>query len=164
MGKVIFAHKWILETCVPDLAIMCNEWDKSNPLPIDDVDPDLFEMMIKHEYGEPIHAGIWKDRAEPILIAAGKYGFKQLKLEAEAWHVKNLKLTANNAVDCLLQADGNNLPLLKKASMEFIVTNAVDVVASESYSRLRESPTMTDEVILAMANQLSESKKRKHGE
>ena len=64
--------------------------------------------MIKHEYVEPIPAVIWKEKAEPIFIAAGKYGFRQLKLQAD-WHVKNLKLTANNEVD---------------ASMEFIITNA----------------------------------------
>ncbi|KAL7516595.1 hypothetical protein ACHAWX_001595 [Stephanocyclus meneghinianus] len=132
MGKDIFAHKLILGARVPDLAVMCDAWDKSNPLPIDDVEPELFEMMIKHEYGEPIPAAIWKEKAEPILIAAGKYGFRQLKLQAEAWHVKHLKLTVNNAVDCLLQSDGNDLPLLKKASMEYIVTNADEVVASES--------------------------------
>ncbi|KAL7487329.1 hypothetical protein ACHAW6_012928 [Cyclotella cf. meneghiniana] len=167
MGKVIFAHKWILETRVPDLTVMCDAWDKSNPLPIDDVEPELFEMMIKHEYGEPIPAAIWKEKAEPFLIAAGKYGFRQLKHQAEAWHVKHLKLTVNNAVDCLLQSGGNDLPLLKKASMEFIVTNADEVVASESYSRLHGSPTIMGEVILAMAErikQLSESKKRKHEE
>ncbi|KAL7474144.1 hypothetical protein ACHAW6_000137, partial [Cyclotella cf. meneghiniana] len=167
MGKDIFAHKLILGARVPDLAVMCDAWDKSNPLPIDDVEPELFEMMIKHEYGEPIPAAIWKEKAEPILIAAGKYGFRQLKLQAEAWHVKNLKLTVNNAVDCLLQSDGHDLPLLKKASMEFIVSNADEVFASESYSRLRGSTTITGEVMSAMAKrikQLSENKKRKHGE
>ena len=99
-----------------------------------------------------------KDKAESILMAAGKNGFKQLKLEAEARHVKNLNLTVNNAVDCLLQADGNDSLLWKKTSMEFIITDAVEVFASESYSRLHESLTMTDEVILAMANHINSQK------
>ena len=91
-------------------------------------------------------------------MAAGTYGFQQLKLEAGAWNVKNHKLTVNNAVDCLLQADGNDLPLWKKTSKEFIITNAVEVFASELYSRLCESPTIADEVILAMANHINSQK------
>ena len=120
--------------------------------------------MIKFLYGEEIHAHVWKEKADDILKAAGKYGFGNFKRQAEAWHVKNEKLTVDNAVDCLLQADGNDLPLLKKASIEFIVANAIGIVASESYSCLDEAPPLRRGVMLAMAehiNQLSESKKTK---
>jgi hypothetical protein len=165
MGRVIFAHKWILETRAPDLAVLCDSCDKANPLPIEDVEPEIFEIMVKFLYGEEIQAHVWKEKAEPILKAAGKYGFGKLKRQAEAWHVQNVKLTVDNAVDCLLQADGNDWPLLKKASIDFIVANAKEIVASKSYSCLDEAPPLRREMILAMAehiNLLSGSKKRKY--
>eukprot|EP00804_Cyclotella_cryptica_P028555 CCRYP_015814-RA/>CCRYP_015814-RA protein AED:0.30 eAED:0.32 QI:0/0/0/1/1/1/2/0/277 len=98
---------------------------------------------------------------------AFQYGFGNLKHVAEVWHVNNLKLTVDNVVDWILYADGNDLTLLKKASMEFIAASAVEVITSESWLRLQESPSLSREVILAIAKQLeqnSESKKRKRGE
>ncbi|KAL3785687.1 hypothetical protein HJC23_008720 [Cyclotella cryptica] len=167
MGKVIFAHKSILKARASDLAVMCDSWDKTNPVPIDDVEPEIFEIMLKDRYGEPVPAAVWKEKAEPILRAAKKYGFGNLKHVAEVWHVNNLKLTVDNVVDWILYADGNDLTLLKKASMEFIAASAVEVITSESWLRLQESPSLSREVILAIAKQLeqnSESKKRKRGE
>ena len=164
MGKVVYAHKWLLKTRAPDFADLCDSCDKANPLPIDDVEPEIFEVIVKFLSGEDITAAVWKEKAEAILKAAGKYGFRHLKRQAEVWHVKNVILIVNNVVDFLLQADGNDLPLLKKASLEFILANAEKVINSQSYTLLSESPALEKEVLLAMSERiirLSEYKKQK---
>jgi hypothetical protein len=60
-----------------------------------------------------------------------------------------VKFTKDNAIDYLLDADGNDFVLLKKDAMEFIMNNAHDVVtSSDSYSRLDESPSLRQEVMV----------------
>lgn len=45
-----------------------------------------------------------KGKSKQILEASGKCAVSTLKLEAEAWYVKDLTLTMNNAIDELLYA------------------------------------------------------------
>eukprot|EP00956_Cyclotella_meneghiniana_P032867 scaffold91862_cov51-Cyclotella_meneghiniana.AAC.4 len=159
---VYYAHKLILKTRVPELAELAEPYDMSNPIPIKDVDPEIFEIMLKHVYGKGISLEYWNEHAKQILDASGKYGLAQLKSEAEAWHVKNLRdtLSVRNVVDELLYADGKNCPLLKKAAMAYIVEHGEKVIDSESYGLLDESPELRKEVMRAAFS----SKKRKREE
>ena len=47
----------------------------------------------------------------------------------------------------MLYADGKNCPLLKKAAMDFIVEHGREVIESESYGKLDESPELRKEVM-----------------
>lgn len=51
--------------------------------------------------------------------------------------------------------------IVKKAVMEFITENAEEVIASESFQLLSESPQLIKEVLTSMAKKLSDNKKRK---
>eukprot|EP00956_Cyclotella_meneghiniana_P032866 scaffold91862_cov51-Cyclotella_meneghiniana.AAC.3 len=159
---VFHAHKAILKVRVPELAELAEPYDTTNPIPIKDVEPDIFETMLKNVYGKYIGETYWKEHAKQILDAAGKYGFTELKSEAEAWHVKNMKdnFTIDNAVDELLYADGKNCPLLKKAAMDFIADLGEEVIEAESYEKLDESPQLRKEFFKAALS----SKKRKQAE
>ena len=161
-SDVFHAHKAILKARVPELAELAEPYDKDNSIPIKDVEPDIFDTMLKNVYGKEISENYWEEHARQILDASEKYGFTQLKSEAEAWHVKNIKqnFTVDNVVDELLYADGKNCPLLKKASMEFIVEHGEEVIESESYEKLDESPELRKEVMKAAFS----SKKRKRDE
>eukprot|EP00956_Cyclotella_meneghiniana_P011336 scaffold15938_cov27-Cyclotella_meneghiniana.AAC.2 len=55
----------------------------------------------------------------------------------------------DNVVDELLYADGKNCPLLKKAAMDFIVEHGHEVIESDSYGKLDESPELRKEVMKA---------------
>ena len=57
-------------------------------------------------------------------------------------------------VEELLYADGKNCPLLKKAAMDFIIEHGVEVVDSESYDKLDESPLLRKEVVRAFASRI----------
>ena len=52
-------------------------------------------------------------------------------------------------IDELLYADSYNLPLLKKAAMDFILKHGEEVSVSDSYDRLDESPKLRKEVMVA---------------
>jgi hypothetical protein len=101
----------------------------------------------------------WKDQAKQIIDAVGKYVFTTLRAEAEAWYVKHLKLTVNNAIDELLYADGNHCSHLKRAAMDFIAEHGEQVIDSKSYKKLDESPQLRKEVMKSLASALS---RRKH--
>ena len=160
-GEVMFAHRVILKAQAPELAEMCENCDKTNPMPVDDVEPEIFKTMLKHVYGENILMNELMPQSMYILKAAGKYGFNELKAEAESWRVKNFKLTVDNVISKLLEADGGSFAVVKEAAMKFILDNAEEVVGSESYSLLRQSPSLMVEVMMAMAKHISANKKRK---
>jgi hypothetical protein len=147
--SLIYAHKFILKAQEPDLAEIVDTYTKTKPLPIKDVDPEIFKTMLSHVYGMNIAATQWKDQAKQIVDASGKYGFTTLRAEAEAWYVKSLELTVETAIDELLYADGKHCSLLKKATMDFIVEHGEEILESESYEKLDESPQLRKEVMKA---------------
>lgn len=159
-GVLIYAHRVILKAQAPELAEMCENCNKANPMPVDDVEPEVFRTMLKHVYGEVILTDGMISQSMSIIKAAGKYGFGHLKSEAEHWHVKNLKLTVENVVDNLLEADGGSFTVIKEACMKFIVENLEQIVDSETYDNLYKSPSLMKEVMKAMSKQLSKKDKR----
>ena len=161
VGKNMFyVHKLILKTQAPELFELSEQFSADNPMVIKDVDTEIFEMMLKHVYGIEIHACDWKKHSKQILVASGKYGLTTLKTEAEAWHVKNLNLTVDNAVDELLYADATHCLDLKKASIQFIVENSEGVLASASYAKLYESPELMKYVMMQLAKSHSNQKRK----
>ncbi|KAL3804999.1 hypothetical protein ACHAWO_011057 [Cyclotella atomus] len=165
-ANVFYAHKAILKARVPELAELVEKYDTEKTFSIEDVEPEVFEIMLKNVYGKEIGGNYWEDHAKQILDASGKYGFAKLKSAAEAFHVKNLKqnFTVENVVDELLYADGKSCPLLKKAAMDFILEHSEEVVESESYAKLDESPQLRKEMMYEVTKALASHKKRKRDE
>jgi hypothetical protein len=148
-NEMFYAHQHILKLRAVDLANdFCDSCDKTNPLPIDDVDPKIFCIMLKHSYGMAIPTSVWNNDTTDILKASGKYGFNDLKCYAESEYIDSLNLTVNNVIDELLFADGHNLPKLKKRTMDYIIENGEKILDSEtSFSRLNESQRLLKEVM-----------------
>ena len=71
--QVLYAHKWILKIQAPDLADLCDLYDETNPVPIKNVDPKLFSIMLNQLYGTDICVDVWKDQAKQILEVSTKY-------------------------------------------------------------------------------------------
>jgi hypothetical protein len=170
-GKIIKAHRTVLRAHAKDLAELCESFSLSKPMQIDDVNLDIFQLMIGFIYGEMIPNETWKEQVQyitdpikqnqSILFAAGKYGFTALKSKAEAWCVKFLKLDAKTAISHLLYADANTLPLLKNTAMNFITENSQDVIASELFPLLSESAALVTEVMKSMSNQMAALKRKR---
>src|SRR6056300_1581611 len=133
-SALFHAHHFMLNTCAPMLANLFDlEGDgKIATATITDVKPDVFRHLLYNVYGGSVSEEDLKVHAKDIIDAADKYSIVNLKLEAEAAHVKATEITMDNVMDNLLYADAKNCPLLKEAVMNFLAENSSD--ASEKIS------------------------------
>eukprot|EP00956_Cyclotella_meneghiniana_P016865 scaffold27065_cov30-Cyclotella_meneghiniana.AAC.1 len=157
-GEILVAHKCIIKSRAKNFYVMCEGYNKESPMPITDVDKEIFDMMLASLYGGEVFPEEWKKHSGAILKAASKYGFDRLKSEAEVWCAKSVEYTVDNVIGKFMEADGNGYALLKAAAKKFIIEHGEKVVASESLELLRESLPLMREV---MAAAFQNSKKRK---
>jgi uncharacterized small protein (DUF1192 family) len=114
---------------------------------------------LRYVYGGDISAGKWKDHAKDLLEASDKYGLTNLKIEAEAWYVKLLKFSVGDVVETVAYAEKMNCFLLKEAAIDFIVTNANEVLASGTLMNIPESKDIIREILWSVATM---SKQEQH--
>ena len=157
-SELFRAHRSILKFRSPVLADFISDYpDSSTDIPIKDVEPDVFRMLLHFIYGGEMPSDvILSNQARPIIHAADKYGCTGLKLAAEAKMAAD-GITAENAAELILFADATNCVMLKEAAMEYFVANADDVMASEGFDQVKESPSILTEL---MSVALGGSKKR----
>ena len=105
-------HWVILQTCVPGLFELCEPFDKETTVTLSIVTPAVFNLLLSYIYGRRITFTSWKEHSHDLIDSANRYSMSDLKLEAEAWHVKFTTITAENAVDLLLYADAKNCAVL----------------------------------------------------
>mmetsp|Transcript_19028 Transcript_19028/g.41215 ORF Transcript_19028/g.41215 Transcript_19028/m.41215 type:complete len:416 (-) Transcript_19028:145-1392(-) len=155
---LFYAHKLVLQLCAKGstLASFCEDCDKSTPVQIPNIDPQVFHQMFYYVYGGLIAVDEWRDHAKDFIDAADRYGVKNLKIEAEAWYVKYLKITVDNVVEALVYADKKNCFLLKEAAMNFILKNAQEVLASDTFDSIPESKNITREIISVAAMNIAQ--------
>lgn len=148
-GRNVVAHKTIIKAHAKDFYVMCEGSSLESPMLINDVNPDVFELMLCSLYGGIIPPSEWQRNSELFLDAACKYGFSKLKSEAEMWYLKCVQFTVDDVIDVFMKADGNNCSILREAAIEFMAENGEDVVASDSFDKLRESLPLMREVMTA---------------
>ena len=129
------AHRNILQKCAPTLYEMCGSIGEGiTTVSIIDVEPNIFGYMLRYVYGGKLPDDELKNNAKDIINACDKYGVVNLKLEAEACHVKSIEITMDNMMDNLLYADSKNLALLKEAVMDYIVENKTSIIGKVSFN------------------------------
>ncbi len=147
-----YAHKLILRKAAPQLAELCISDESQSPLHIEipNMSPDIFKDMLLYIYGRPIPGfGYHTPRTKEIIEAADKYGITNLKLEAEAYYVASLPITAENVLEHLLFADSMNCALLKEAVMDFILANSCELLTTKA---LKDVPSgLFNDSLAAMA-------------
>jgi hypothetical protein len=160
-GEVFHAHMLVLQTCAKGsiLASLCDDFDGETPVPITNVAPDVFRLLLRYVYGGDILAAEWKDHAKDLLEAADKYGLPNLKIEAEAWYVKLLKFSVGDVVETVVYAEKMNCFLLKEASIDFIVANSNEMLSSDALRNIPESKDIIREILWSVATM---SKQEQH--
>lgn len=129
------AHRLILRKWSSTLADLCGSaGDKTTPIQIPDVSPDVFCHLLFHLYGGKVADADMKSHAKEIIDAADKYGVVDLKLEAEASLVRATTFNMENLLDLLLFADSKNCALLKEAAMDYMVDNKGEVRKKISFN------------------------------
>ena len=146
-GTQVVAHKSIIKAHAKEFYVMCEASSMESAMLIEDVTPEIFEMMLRSLYGGVILPAEWKSNAKTILTAASKYGFNKLKYDAEVWYAKSLQFTLENVIDVFLEADGSNCVILREAAKKYMCEHAEEVLKSESFDRLRESKSLLIEIM-----------------
>ncbi|KAL7514845.1 hypothetical protein ACHAXN_012255 [Cyclotella atomus] len=159
-GTTFSAHKFIIKTKAEELYVMCQSSSKSSPFEINDVDSEVFGIMLSYLYGGNVLPEDWQRHSKAILKAVSKYGFTNLKEEAEFWYARSLKFTVDNVIDDFMEADGNSYPLVRDAAKKFILEHGEKIVESDSFAKLHESLPLMKEVMAAAFK----SNKRKRDE
>jgi len=155
--QMFHAHKIILSMRAPVLAALAGDCSPGTAIPISDVHPDLFRMLLRFIYGGEVPGkDVLKEEARGIIKTADRFGCTGLKLAAEA-ELSTVGITTENTAELILFADAANCAMLKEVAMEFFVKNAHEVMSSEGYEQVKESPAVLAELVAAMA---SGSKKR----
>jgi hypothetical protein len=129
------AHRLIVRKWSSTLADLCgSSGDKTTPIQIPDVSPDVFRHLMFHLYGGKVADADMKSHAKEIFDAADKYRVVDLKLEAEASLVRATTFNMENLLDLLLFADSKNCALLKEAAMDYMVANSAEVRRNVSFN------------------------------
>ena len=150
--KTFYAHKLILSKRAPALAALADMCSLGAAIPISDVHPDLFRMLLRFIYGGEVPGeDVLREEARDIIRVADRFGCTGLKLAAEA-EMATAGITTENAAELILFADGMNCAMLKEAAMDYFVTNAQNVMASEGFGQVKESPAVMAELMAAMAS------------
>ena len=146
------AHSLIVANCSSIFAELCesNGDDRTTPIQITGVTPDVFGLLLFHMYGGKVSDDDMKSHAKELVNAADRYGVTSLKLEAEASIVEDTTFTMENVMEHLLYAESKNCALLKEASMDFIVENKAEVIEKLSFADMVPG-TLVRDVLVATA-------------
>lgn len=149
---VFYAHRNILSVRCPTLATLAEDCSPGTSISIEGVDPDMFRVLLRCIYsGEVPTKDILENEGETIIRTADRFGCTGLKLAAEA-ELATACITKENAAELILFADATNCVMLKEAAMDYFVKNPQDVMASDGYEQVAESPAIMREMMAAMAD------------
>ena len=151
-GKELFhAHSLILKSRAPLLASLTEDMEEGTPIPIEDMEPYIFRKVLRFIYGGEVPPeDVLKSEARTIIRAADRFGVTGLKLSAEA-ELASAGIDVNNCAGLILLADGTSCAMLKEAAIDYFVANSAYVLASDGYGMIEQSPSITKELMLAMA-------------
>ena len=146
--ECVYAHGQILAARCPTLASLAEGCDPDTPIPIGDVQADVFRMLLRFIYaGEVPSKKVIHEQAKDIIRVADRFGCTGLKLTAEA-ELATAGITTENAAELILFADGTNCALLKETAMEFFVKNSQAVMKSDGFEQVKESPAIMAELMV----------------
>lgn len=145
-----YAHSSILSVRAPMLATLAEEHhDESKPIPIEDMEPDMFRSLLRYVYG-----GELPDEKELALDActfievANRFQCTGLKLEAESALVAT-GVDADNCADMILFAEAHNCALLQEAATDCFVKNSDTVIGTDGYEKIKESRDLLEDLLCA---------------
>ena len=113
----------------------------------------MFLLLLRYVYGGDILAAEWKDHAKDLLEAADKFGLTNLKIEAEAWYVKLLKISTGDVAETVAYAEKMNCFLLKEEAIDFIVANSNEMLSSDALKNIPESKDIIREILCSVSTQ-----------
>ncbi|XP_057318156.1 speckle-type POZ protein B-like [Microplitis mediator] len=146
------AHKFILSTRSPVFSAMFThemKEKKDSEVTIPDIDPDIFNKMLKFIYTDEIN-NLDID-AVYLLEAADKYQLLNLKSLCEESLPKSVRI--DNAIKLMILADLHNANQLLEFIFEFMIKNIKDITKTPEYEVLGiTKPLLLLKLIKKIAN------------
>lgn len=161
--EVFCAHKLVIKTCAKGsiLASLCESCDGSEHVPIKDVHPKVFRLLLRYIYGGEITAAEWKNHGKDLIAASDKYDLANIKIEAEWWYVKHIKFSPADVVEVVAYAAKMNCFLLKEAATNFIVANVDEVLSSGTVKDIPETKDIMHDILVSVSSVNKKKQKRK---
>lgn len=140
----------VLKSCAKGsiLASLCDDCDGITPVPMTDVAPEIFHLMLHHLHGGEISLVEWMGYRKDLIEAADKYGSTNLKIESEVRYVKLVRFSPGDVVEAVAYAEKMNCFLVKEVAIDFIVANPNDVLLSDT---LKNIPESNEDIIRSVA-------------
>jgi len=161
-GRHFKCHKAILSSRSPVFRAMFQHKSmleqQKNAVDIQDLSAATVERMLKYVYSGRMDM---MDDMCDLLAAADKYDLKELKSSCEMSLSESL--SNQNAVDLLILADRHTSHDLRKAALDFLLSNLSSVVKRDTWQeKLKSYPDIMAQIIQAMAgNKTSPSKPKR---
>ena len=150
------AHKCFLKQRSRALYELVKDTDDNQEIEIPSISGSTFQIMLEYIYAA-ILPDISKEKnteaTKQILLAANTYELIFLKLHLEA-EVVDKMLTANNAAEWLLFADGHACPLLKETCMDRHAGDMVKMKNSASWRKVQESRSLLVDLLVHVTTRL----------
>ena len=108
---------------------------RKNSMEISDIDPLVVSDMLAFLYSGV--APNLETLARDLLMVSNKYELPRLMAMCE--NALKMEMTVANAVELLLHSDLHQAMKLKKASMEFIHSNATEIYKTDGWKQLKEN-------------------------
>ncbi|KAL2724424.1 speckle-type POZ protein B-like [Vespula squamosa] len=147
--KEFWAHKMILSQSTVFAAMFSHEMQENieNVINIKDIDPELFEVVLKFLYTNEINIKIITEHIFLDLITiADIYQLENLKNQLIERAI--IYLTIDNVMDTLVFAEKLNIAILKESCMSFILWNNNEIQCTKSFQNfLKIHPTLAANVL-----------------
>ncbi|XP_032782386.2 speckle-type POZ protein B [Daphnia magna] len=139
-GRVFHGHNIILAARSKVFAAMFNHETAEkllNNVDIQDVDPDVFQEVLRYVYTGQMSSGTLDKMAVGVLAVADKYFLDQLKAECESHLMK--RMSADNCLELLaLAAQPHPAMHLKKYAVDYFRRFASLVMATDGWKKAKE--------------------------
>ena len=145
-GKEYHAHTAILSMTAKALFELSKGYKNDGPILINGISSGVFGMVLEYVYTVKTPDIKDDNMAMDILVAADRFDCTHLKLYVESY-ITDKFLEASNAAKLMVFADSHLCALLKEAAMDLYKTTTTVVRASQSWSKVRESPRLTGELL-----------------
>lgn len=133
------AHKLILTARSPVFTSMftCDmQESKTNQVTIDDIEPEIFEQLLRFIYTGRVPKSDSEDM-EALITAADKYAISDLK--TFCGDIIITKINVQKAADILILADLVRCEEMKLNAMKFILANKSQVIDTDGYKAMAKS-------------------------
>mmetsp|Transcript_20373 Transcript_20373/g.48438 ORF Transcript_20373/g.48438 Transcript_20373/m.48438 type:complete len:431 (-) Transcript_20373:1500-2792(-) len=152
VGQTVFpVHRFVIEKRAPALFEIINEFTGHGPIPVGEVDHNMFAIAIKSIYDsfEYKDAGVWKslEQTQAVLSLADRFGCSKLKMYAESVLVDEY-LTTETIGSLLVLADSYSCPFLKEAAQQIYLKDPVAVSKTDGWEQIAsKSPKLMRELM-----------------